>query len=514
MAAEVHEQRLHRYSLTRGGGAWPCHLALLAGMVALLVFLFWSDAIAIVDIWSRMGAFHHCFLIPPILVWLVWQKRDQLAQVAPGYSFLGILWLGCGLLLWLVGAAGYVALLRQAGLVLAGQGLVIALLGVPVARALIFPLGFAFFLIPVGTEIEPVLQEVTARVAVALLHLTGTPAMLEGVFVTTPAGLFRVAEACSGTAFLLAMAAYATLVAAMCFESWRRRAAFITIAMTAALLTNGLRAFAIMMLANLTSIDNPMVQDHLLLGWLLFALVLGALMLASSRWFDRPVDRDGSDIAASPAPSRSNRPPWTVTGVILVALLLPPLWLSATEPRGNAMPSPPVAPMVEGWDVLPGSYRADWQPHFAGATWIGQWRYRQRTGGATIDLAMVLFQRQGEGREIVGFGQGAIAPDSGWALMDDAPAPPQGRGEWLRAVDGRVRYAATFYLVADMVTGNRLMAKLVATGARLLGGPQQATAILLSTERKPGIAQERIISEFVKDAGSIEEMAGLASGIR
>ena len=60
-----------------------------------------------------------------------------------------------------------------------------------------------------------------------LLALTGVPASIDGVFITTPAGLFEVAEACSGVKFLIAMIAFGTLVANVCFTSWPRRCVFI-----------------------------------------------------------------------------------------------------------------------------------------------------------------------------------------------------------------------------------------------------------------------------------------------
>lgn len=476
-----------------GFGRWARHLTLLGLAAAALLVLRWDDAAAIVGIWERTGAFHHCFLLPPILVWLVWQRRQALATLVPGYSLAGAAVVALGGMLWLLGAAAYVELLRQAGLVVSAQGLVIALLGRQAARVLAFPLGFALFLIPVGSEFEPLLQVITARIAVVLLHLVDTAATLEGVFIETPAGLFRVAEACSGTAFLLAMAAYGALVSAMCFQSWRRRAMFVAAAMLAALLTNGVRAFGIMELANRTSIRNPAVQDHLLYGWLLFAIVLAALMLVSARWFDRDPDAPYGDPGKRTGPGRAIALP-----AILAALLLPPLWLAATEPATGAVPPPPVAPRIPGWAL--GGGESDWHPHFEGATWIGQWRYRR--GAERVDFAVILFDRQAEGRELVAFGQGAVAPEDIWATMAAAPPPPDGRAEWLRGPDGRVRHAETFYVIDGMVTGSRIVAKLAAAKARLLGGDTRAVAILLSTEDRPEAS-----AAFLSAAGAVTDLA-------
>jgi EpsI family protein len=260
-----------------------------------------------------------------------------------------------------------------------------------------------------------------------------------------------------------------------------------------------------MKLANLTSIHNPLVQDHLLFGWLLFAAVLLLLMLVSSRWFDRDADAPVADAAALQGASHEGS--GLTIALVLAALLLPRLWLFATEPVAAALP-PPVPPTVQNWTVLPGAYRADWQPHFEGATWIGQWRYRRNGGTQTADLAVILFDRQQEGRELVGFGQGAVAPEGDWAVMSGARAPDRGLGQWLRSPGGRIRHAVTWYLVGGTVTGSRIGAKVAATLSRLSGGDPKAEAILISS------VDERTTASFLKDARSVQEMADRALGMR
>ena len=67
---------------------------------------------------------------------------------------------------------------------------------------LLFPLAFAVFLVPFGEEIVPPLQMLTAEIVIALTHLSGIEAHIDGVFIDTPAGLFEVAAACAGVQFV------------------------------------------------------------------------------------------------------------------------------------------------------------------------------------------------------------------------------------------------------------------------------------------------------------------------
>src|SRR3546814_4627504 len=75
-----------------------------------------------------------------------------------------------------------------------------------------------------------------------LLQLFGVPAAVDGVLITIPNGYSEVAEACSGAKFVIAMIAYGTLVANVCYVSWSRRAAFMVMALVVPVLANGLRA--------------------------------------------------------------------------------------------------------------------------------------------------------------------------------------------------------------------------------------------------------------------------------
>lgn len=489
----------------RGGRTlWQRHLGLLGFAFICLAILAGDDALGIMAVWSRTGAFHHCFLIPPIIGWLIWQKRDALRAVQPEFSLAGCGIVGAGSLLWLVGAAGFIDLFRQAAFVICAVGLVVALLGRPIAKLLVFPLGYAIFLVPVGSEFEPTFQLITARISVVLLHAAGVPATLEGVFIATPIGLFRVAEACSGTGFLLAMAAYAALVCHLCFTSPIRRTVFASIAMLLALLANGVRAWAVMFIANHSNMANPIVADHILYGWLLFAVVLLLLMWGGAGWFDH---RPG-DIKAVPAVRRGRWRAAILLPLLAFLLLLPRIWLmaGATPVRGES--SPPVPPQVHGWTIPAGPFQPRWQPHFDGATWIGQWRYTDPTGHA-VDLAIVIFGRQWAGRE-----QGAPMGTGGWADAGPAASPSGGRGEWLRGTDGNMRYVATFYLVGDRVMGSRAIAKLAAVRTRLLGGRQDAVAILVSAEPVNGQKPAETVRHFLNAAGSVQELADRARPIR
>ncbi|WP_331710040.1 MULTISPECIES: archaeosortase/exosortase family protein, partial [unclassified Sphingomonas] len=62
---------------------WQRHAAMLAGMWAVLLLLFRSDVGDLAAIYWTNTTFGHCLFVAPVVGWLVWQRRDGLAQVRP-----------------------------------------------------------------------------------------------------------------------------------------------------------------------------------------------------------------------------------------------------------------------------------------------------------------------------------------------------------------------------------------------------------------------------------------------
>ena len=287
--------------------AWRMPLLNLALAVAGLLALTWGDWSEMARQWWDASTYNHILLVPPILAWLVRMRWPELAKLAPRTWWPGLAWLGVGLFAWLAGTMAGINLVSQLGAVLLLQAAVAVLLGPRVAAGLLFPLAYMLFLVPFGDEIVPALQAITAEMAVALTHASGVPAQIDGVFIDTPAGLFEVAEACSGVKFLVAMVALGALVAHLCFASWKRRAVFMAAAVLVPVLANGVRAWGTIYIAQSQGIEFAAGFDHIVYGWIFFALVMATVLGASWRFFDRSPDDpliDAAAIEASPLLAR------------------------------------------------------------------------------------------------------------------------------------------------------------------------------------------------------------------
>lgn len=492
---------------------WRAHLTALAAAAAAILLLFHRDAAHMATIWWTSSTFNHILLIPPILAWLAWQRREELAALMPSAWWPPLALVGAGASLWLLGEAGGLALARHAGLVLMLQGTVAACLGRAVTRGLAFPLFYLLFLIPAGEEMVPVLQTLTAQISMLLLGWAGVPAHIEGIFITTPTGYFEVAEACAGAKFLIAMIAYGALVANVCFRSWPRRIAFMAVAIAVPVLANGVRAFGTIYIAHRTSVDFAAGLDHVVYGWFFFAIVIALILAIAWRFFDRRVGEPWFDPAKLRESGDGGRPRRIAAAAVALAAL-PMLWSTAVVAAGTDAPPRAVAfPEIAGWQRIAATRGRPWQPHFAGADLVRTDRYRDGQG-REVDLAVAYFSRQREGAELVGHGQGAVAPGGAWAWTASAAPPPSGRAE-LIVSHGTTREVVSFYLVGDSLTGSALEVKLETMKTRLFGGRQRAVAVLVSAEAPgAGLSARPQVDSFLAALGPVDRFADRAASGR
>jgi len=491
--------------------AWPSHLVALALVAAAILAVFHEDVEKLATLWWTSTTFGHCLFIGPVIAWLVWQRRAEVAQLTPTAWWPGLALVLGGGACWLIGAAASVDLFRQLGLLVVLQGAVVSLLGPMVARALLFPIAYALFLVPFGESMEGPLQAITVAMVMPMLHIAGVPASVDGVLITIPNGYFEVAEACSGAKFEIAMIAFGTLVANVCYVSWRRRIAFMAMALTVPILANALRAFGTIYAAHLTSVAAATGYDHIVYGWIFFGLVMAAVLAIGWRWFDRDPLAPWVDVARLRAMPRGR------IGLVAAAALVVGssgtfmVWANALVFRADLLAEEIALPEVPGWHREPLSTRAPWVPYYPGADRFLFGRYGDAQGDL-VDLGIAAFGGQHEGKELVTFGTGVLRENDVWVRVEDVPPIAGGSAMRITAPGNVERIVATWYRLGDVLTANPAVVKIETLKAKLLGGPQRAVAIHLSAEVRPGVDARGEIERFLGAAGPLDRLADRVVG--
>jgi exosortase A len=487
---------------------WRAPLGQLAAAALLLMLAFATDWADMAGQWWNSSTYNHIVLVPPILGWLVWQRRAELARLVPSPWWPGLVLFSGALLLWVLGSFAGFDLARQAGAVAMLGALVLALLGPKVGWALVFPLGYMAFLVPFGDELIPPLQTITAKLTIALVHVSAIPAAIDGVFIDTPAGLFEVAEACSGIKFLIAMIALGVLVSHLCFTSGWRRAGFLALAVVVPVLANGVRAWGTIYAAQSMGAAWAGGFDHIVYGWIFFAIVIAAVLAAGWRFFDRAPDAALVDVAAieaSPLLARlaALRLPAPALLASLVALVLAgQAWSAAADRLEAPLPRQVFLPEVPGWHRVDYAPALWWEPRASGASHRLLGRYADGHG-RTVDVFVALYSGQSEGREAGGFGQGALTPESGWDWRAPGPALAQGKADRLLGKNAIPRLAETYYRTGPLLTGSNARLKLANIADRLALRAEPTMLLILSSDRLPEPAQAEALEAFRRSAGPL-----------
>ncbi|WP_379487584.1 exosortase A [Novosphingobium soli] len=488
--------------------AWRAALLRVALAWIAIIIGFLGDWTTMARQWWDISTYNHVVLVPLILGWLVWQRRAELARLSPRAWWPGLPLVAGAAFVWLLGAVSGLDLARQAGVVAMLGACVPLLLGPRVSAGLLFPLCYLVFLVPAGEELVKPLQIVTADITIALTRLSGIPAKIDGVFIDTPAGLFEVAEACSGVKFLIAMVAFGALTANVCFLAWRRRAAMMAACIVVPVLANGVRAWGTIYAAQIFGVEVAAGFDHIVYGWFFFALVLGLVIAGAWRFFDRPLDApmiDAEALARSRLLGRLEARSLPAGAALLgLAMVLAGArgWAAGTDALDAPMPAQVALPPVPGWTRVDYRPAIWWEPRAQGADHRLLGRYRDGQG-RTVDVFFALYAGQGEGREAGGFGQGALMPESAWAWQSAGPAVGPGRSERLLG-DGRVeRVAVTWYRTGDLLSGSNVRLKLAVVRDRLLLRARPTAMLILSAEDGPSGSAAGAISAFRAASGPL-----------
>ncbi|VVT16162.1 exosortase A [Erythrobacter sp. EC-HK427] len=497
---------------------WRLPLIRLALAWAVLFALFASDYAEMVMQWWDSSTYNHILLVPAILVWLVWQRAGELAKLAPASWWPGLVPLAGALFVWLLGDISGTATASHLGLVLALQSLVLTMLGPRVSWALFFPLAYGLFLVPIGDELVPALQMITADITIALTMASGIPAHIEGVFIDTPAGLFEVAEACSGVKFLIAMIALGTLVSHVLFQSWWRRIGFMALAIALPILANGVRAWGTIYIAQSQGIAFAAGFDHIFYGWFFFALVMGLLLAIGWKFFDRTVDDafiDADNIAALPFFSpleRWNGKGWAVFAASIAITLAALVWAAQSRALEAEIADTLALPEVPGWTQVAEANSYPWAPLAGGADRVLRGSYRD-ADGRTVDVVFALYAAQGDGREAGAFGQGALPPDTDWRWQSATLSADGVPGQRIQAMATQRRTAETWFRKGDWTGTSGFQLKLRTMQDRLFLTARPTAMLILSAEEDHGVDGVQAVADFRASTSDLGEWIDRAGSI-
>lgn len=487
---------------------WRSASFALIGSLVVVVICYWSTLRSMMDLW-RTSTFSHGFLVVPMILYLVWERRQRLALFSPMVTLWAIPFLAVVGFGWLLGNLSETAILQQLCVVSLVVVLVWGVLGVAAVRALLLPLAFLYFAVPFGEGLIPWLQDFSAKFAVRLLDISSVPVLLEGRYITVPGGKWEVAEACSGIRYLVASLALGFVFAGIHYRSWPRRIYFFLASVVVPIIANGLRVYAIVLTGYLAGNTSAISVDHKMAGLVFFSLIMLVLFAIGARWREHPLKESisfgSTQVEARGLEQLPNGCSYLTlrTGIIFAIMVLltalaplgaKALWsrqVSAAPLRATSVSTPWMASTVDAFS---------WKPSFLLP--VSEAIQTYKSGPHAVKLYVAYYGAGSRG--------GKLATSSN-QLYDRTQWFRTGEGSATAVIEGQsVTMRQTFaksasgnthlviwncYWVDGKFTSNDYFAKFLLAGARLLDHRYGTAAIVVATEEPLSDSQGSAVLE-------------------
>jgi exosortase A len=466
---------------------WRSALAVIA--IASLVFavVFRHEITGAVQVWIDSTAYNHCFLILPLIGFLLWERREVIASISPRPALWPLLLMPLLSAVWLIAAVLDIQEGRQLVMIAMFEVVVLIVLGLRLFRLLLAPLLFLFFLVPSGALLVPSLQTITADIVVAGLHALHIPVFTDGYMIEIPEGPFEIAEACAGLRFLIASIVFGCFFAVVMYRNLLRRTLFISMSVGVPIFANGLRALGIIVLAHLEGSASAVAADHVLYGWLFFTLVI-MILIGIGMALVRKSDRTLPDPPAATGGSSSEPAAWQFVVVVMAAILLAVAGPAYGVRLDNLFPAT-LLPQADGpsvappWHILSG-VSADWHPLVRGAD--REFLESFEEPGSGIILRFVGLYRLRAIGNLLTTTENRLADDSEWRIAERHQEAVSWGGEKAKVtsaeiVNGRHRRLVwSFFVVDGKIAAGLLETKLLQARAVLLRRASLAALVAIS----------------------------------
>jgi exosortase len=226
--------------------------------------------------WMTDEDMGHGFLVPLVVLWIVWKDRGRWLGLPADPSLWGFAVLVAAAGLHAAGALGGGLFASSLAFVVSVAGAVICLGGFRLLRAWAFPFLLALFMLPklaiVYNQATLPLQLLASRLAAAMLTVSGIGVMREGNILDVGGHRVAVAEACNGIRYLIPLGFVCLLFAYLTDPKAWMRIAILAAAVPIAMFANALRVAAA---AWLPALDSG--TSHIVAGWVIFTFSLAAL---------------------------------------------------------------------------------------------------------------------------------------------------------------------------------------------------------------------------------------------
>lgn len=266
----------------------PLLNVLVIGFLAASFFLAYFGTLkGLFGTWYNDEDYSYGFLIPLVSAYLIWDRRALLKSIPLSSNRIGGLFFFFFLFVSTYGILGSSPSAVRPVIPFMLLAIVLFCFGTSAFKALLFPLFFLIFMIPLPTTVQASigvpLKLVSTKLGAGILDVFGISAYVQGNIIDLGVIQLQVIDACSGLRYILPLLALGALFAYFFEKIKWKQAALVIFTIPIAVLTNGIRIGATGILAQKYGSGMAEGFFHGFSGWLVFmfafALLFGSLFV-------------------------------------------------------------------------------------------------------------------------------------------------------------------------------------------------------------------------------------------
>jgi len=254
-------------------------------LVGSFALLYWRVLARLVHDWINDGNYSHGFLIVPLSLYFVWERRARLRAVPRQPSAFGLVVVIGSLAVLLAGLMGAELFLTRLSIVGVIAGSILFLFGWRTLRLLTLPVLFLLLMIPIPAiilnQVTFPLQLLASQVGEASLRGLNVPVLREGNVIVLANVSLEVAEACSGIRSLISLLTLGIVYGYFADSRFSVRFVVALLTIPIAIASNGLRVAGTGIAAHYWGPQAAEGFFHTFSGWLMFVVAFCMLFVVT-----------------------------------------------------------------------------------------------------------------------------------------------------------------------------------------------------------------------------------------
>jgi len=235
------------------------------------------------NVWMESEEYSHAFLTLPIIGYMVWRQRAEMANTTIKYAGLGLLILSVSTPLFMFSLITNVRTVIALSMLMTIVGAMIYLGGLGTVKTLFTPILLLAMLIPVPEQLYIKLtfplQLVVSQASEAIVRLFNIPIFRDGNVMTIPQKSFEVVEACSGLRSMITLLTLSVIMGYFILRRSVSKIVLVAASIPTAIMVNIIRVTCMILAFHYFQWDLTEGTMHTVTGLAIFVIALLILFI-------------------------------------------------------------------------------------------------------------------------------------------------------------------------------------------------------------------------------------------